>query len=60
MKKFKVGDKVFDDLTFTEVTIVETLNSRKDSKIVNGYVVDNDYLDGVRYLWELSESKEFK
>lgn len=46
----KVGDKVWDDLTGTEAIVVEVF--------LRAYKLDNDYLGGMRFSWEVSKSKD--
>lgn len=46
----KVGDKVWDDLTGNEATVLEVL--------LRAYKLDNDYLEGMRFSWEVSKSKD--
>ena len=46
----KVGDKVYDDLT-REIHTVTDIKYDKNGK---GYWLDSPYLDGARFVWELS------
>lgn len=46
----KVGDKVWDDLTGKEAIVLEVL--------LRAYKLDNDYLEGYRFSWEVSKSKD--
>lgn len=48
----KVGDKVWDDLTSSEATVVEVL--------LRAYKLDNDYLEGMRHSWEVSRIRDDK
>lgn len=48
--EFSKGDKVWDDLTGTETTVLEVL--------FRAYKLDNDYLEGMRFAWEVSKSKD--
>lgn len=50
----KIGDKVFDDLTSKECTIID-LSVDEDGNI--GYKLDNDVYNGWRFPWELTEIK---
>jgi len=47
--EFNVGDKVWDDLTGTEAVVLQVL--------LRAYFLDNDYLGGGRFAWEVSKSK---
>lgn len=47
---FSKGDKVWDDLTGTEAIVTEVL--------LRAYKLDNDYLGGYRFSWEVSKSKD--
>lgn len=47
---FSKGDKVWDDLTNSEATVTEVL--------LRAYKLDNDYLGGMRFSWEVSKSKD--
>lgn len=49
MPEFSKGDKVWDDLTNSEATVAEVL--------LRAYRLDNDYLEGMRFAWEVSKSK---
>lgn len=58
----KVGDKVYDDLTNTETTILKIIGVAKlitpdafkvRTSTDNLIIVDNDYLGGERYHWEV-------
>lgn len=51
-RNLEVGDVVFDDLTKSIATIVDI--TKTDDIARKCYWVDNDYLDGARYLWELT------
>lgn len=48
--EFSKGDKVWDDLTNSEATVTEVL--------LRAYKLDNDYLGGMRFSWEVSKSKD--
>lgn len=50
--KFKVGDKVHDDLTGKEARIVRI---ETDSLGNVGIWLDSEYLAGGRHPWEVSE-----
>lgn len=50
-KEKKIGEKVWDDLTNQEVIIVEIF---KEPNKVEGYRVNNNWLDGLRHGWEIS------
>ena len=50
MPEFSKGDKVWDDLTNSEATVAEVL--------LRAYRLDNDYLEGMRFAWEVSKSKD--
>lgn len=45
----KVGDLVRDDLTSSNCTVIEVHSG--------GVRLDNDYSDGYRFRWELSQPK---
>ena len=47
--EFSKGDKVWDDLTNSETTVLEVL--------LRAYKLDNDYLEGYRFAWEVSINK---
>lgn len=49
---FKVGDLVKDDLTRTVATIVK-IDISPDGIV--GIWLDNDYLEGGRHPWEVTE-----
>jgi hypothetical protein len=57
---FKVGDKVYDDLTRAEATIIgkQTSEGVCDNKayhgVVVGYWLDNEWVGGGRHPWEIS------
>ncbi len=51
----KVGDLVWDDLLGSNAVIVK-LGRDKHGNL--GIWVDNDYLDGARFPWEISPAKE--
>jgi hypothetical protein len=48
--KFSVGDTVWDDLTGTEAKVTKVL--------LRAYQLDNDYLEGMRFAWEVSNTKD--
>jgi hypothetical protein len=48
--EFSRGDVVWDDLTSSEAKVVEVL--------LRAYKLDNDYLEGLRFAWEVSKSKD--
>jgi len=60
--EFEVGEKVFDDLTAKETTVIGITWARgctEGDKYCHqvdtiGYWVDNDYLGGGRHPWELT------
>lgn len=63
--EFEVGEKVFDDLTAKEATVIGiswargfTENNRLRNQLDTlGYWLDNDYLGGGRHPWELTKLK---
>ena len=50
MPEFSKGDKVWDDLTGTETIVLEVL--------LRAYKLDVKYLEGMRFAWEVSKSKQ--
>lgn len=50
--EFKLDDVVIDDLTDKPHTITEIRSDRHGNMC---YRIDSDYLDGLRYPWELTE-----
>lgn len=59
--KFEVGMKVYDDLTGKQATIVYICIDRyKNWEIKSGLKLDNDYLDGYRFPWEVTELNKVK
>ena len=48
--EFRKGDKVWDDLTSSEAIVTEVL--------LRAYKLDNSYLEGYRFSWEVSKSKD--
>jgi len=50
----KEGDIVWDDLTASKAKIIKVSVDRG----CVGYWLDNDYLGGGRYPWEISKTKE--
>ena len=61
---YKVGDKVWDDLTRTEQTIVgvQTCEGQCDGKsyhgLVIGYWLSDPWLGGGRHPWEITALSE--
>jgi len=60
--EFDVNEKVFDDLTGEEATVIgiEFKNGKRFGEYATacntvGYWVNNDYLGGGRHPWELSK-----
>jgi ribose 5-phosphate isomerase RpiB len=60
--EFEVGEKVHDDLTHKEATIIciEFKDGCKQGEFAHalktiGYWLDNDYLGGGRHPWEISK-----
>jgi hypothetical protein len=52
----KQGDIVWDDLTATKTTIIRVATDKQGNI---GVWVDNNYLDGARYPWEVTlQTKE--
>jgi hypothetical protein len=43
----KIGDRVMDDLTEEEHTIIEIIGN-------DGFKVDSEYLEGYRFGWEIT------
>jgi hypothetical protein len=50
----KIGDKVIDDLTKEETTIVELSTDKFGN---TGVKVDSNYLEGWRHPWEVTEQE---
>jgi hypothetical protein len=48
--EFSVGDVVWDDLTGTEAIVTRVL--------LRAYELDNDHLEGMRFAWEVSNTKD--
>jgi len=46
----KIGDRVIDDLTGKVSVILEEFTETNGNK---GYRIDNDYLKGYRFPWEI-------
>lgn len=48
--EFSIGDIVWDDLTGTEAVVTRVL--------LRAYELNNDYLEGMRFAWEVSKNKD--
>lgn len=61
ISEFGVGEKVWDDLTGKEATVVGvqacfgTCDGQRYSGLVIGYWLDNDHVHGGRHPWEISK-----
>jgi hypothetical protein len=61
--EFVVGERIWDDLTHQEATVIGITfasgyvegNKLSDNADNIGYWLDNDYLAGGRFPWELSK-----
>lgn len=64
--EFNVGEKVWDDLTMQEATVIgitfehgkKKVEDKRTASRCVGYWIDNNYLGGGRHPWELCKFRK--